>query len=235
MNIAQKIREKFLDNVNMASGMLRSWRGDPQAWEASIRRYEARERLQPVPVGAVVFTGSSSITFWVSMEQDMAPILAINRGFGGSRIGDVVHYADRIILPCCPRAVVLYAGTNDIAWPHPATPQQVFDGYQRFVQRVHAAQPEVSIYYVSICPAPSRWRYWPIVRETNRLIQAHAQTDPRLHFIDITCAFLGPDGWPDRRLFRNDRLHPNAKGYEKWTALLKPVLLKDLFPTNYEP
>ena len=63
MNFVQNLKEKFLDNYNMLSGVLRSMRGDPQAWEASIRRFEARERLLPAPADAILFTGSSSITF----------------------------------------------------------------------------------------------------------------------------------------------------------------------------
>ncbi len=229
MNVHPTIRERFLAGFNMASGMLRSWDGDPQAWEASIRRFEARERLQPSPSEAVLFTGSSSITFWSSLEGDMAPMPVLNRGFGGAKIADMVHYAERIVLPCRPCAVVLYVGTNDIAWPRPATPQQVFDGYKDFVQRIHAALPDLPIYFVSICPVPSRWRYCPLVKEANRLIEVYAQASPYLHYIDITTAFLGPDGQPDRRLFRSDRTHPTARGYEKWTAILKPVLLADLF------
>jgi lysophospholipase L1-like esterase len=229
MNLTQNIKEKFLDNLNMASGMLRSWSGDPQAWEASIRRFEARERLQPSAPNSILFTGSSSITFWSTLERDMAPIPAINRGFGGAKIADAVHFAERIVIPCHPRAVVLYVGTNDIAWPRPATPQQIFDGYKDFVQRLHATQPDLPVYYVSICPVPSRLRYWPLVKDTNCLIQAYTQTGPCLHYLDITAAFLDPDGRPDPQLFRRDRTHPNARGYEKWTAILKPVLLADLF------
>ena len=100
------VKEKFLDNFNMASGMLRSWRGDPQAWEASLRRFEAREHLQPSPAGAILFTGSSSITFWSTLAHDMAPMVVLNRGFGSSKIADVVHYAVRIVPPCHPNAVV---------------------------------------------------------------------------------------------------------------------------------
>lgn len=229
MNLTQKIKEKFLDNFNMASGMLRSWRGDPQAWEASIRRFEARERLLPSPADVILFTGSSSITFWSTLEQDMAPIPVLNRGFGGAKIADMVRYAERIVLPCHPCAVVLYAGTNDIAWPRPATAQQIFDGYLTFVKTVLLVLPGIPVYFVSITPTPLRWKLRPIVQETNRLIQAHTRTDPRLHFIDITGAFIGPEDRPDRRLFRRDRLHPNARGYEKWTALIKPVLLADLY------
>jgi lysophospholipase L1-like esterase len=230
MNLLTSLREKFIDNYNMLSGMLRSMRGDPEAWEASLRRFEARERLSPSPAGAILFTGSSSITFWSSLVQDMAPLPVLNRGFGGARMADVVHYAERIIRPCAPRAVVLFAGTNDIADPKPASAQQVFDGYLAFVHAVQAALPGTPIYYISITPTPLRWKYWPIVREANRLIQAHTKTDPLLRYVDITGVFLDPNGLPDRRLFRGDRLHPNARGYELWTALIKPVLLADFPP-----
>ena len=232
MNFAQTIREKFLDNYNMLSGMLRSMRGDPEAWEASLRRFEARERLSPAPANVILFTGSSSITLWASLAQDMAPLPVLNRGFGGSRMADVVHYAERIVRPCHPRAVLLFAGTNDIADPSPATAQQVFEGYLAFVAAVQAALPGTPLYYISITPTPLRWKYWPIVQDANRLIQAHTLSDPALHFIDIAGAFLGPDGLPDRRLFRGDRLHPNALGYQRWTALIKPVLLVDFPPVG---
>jgi lysophospholipase L1-like esterase len=230
VNFAQALREKFLDNYNMLSGILRSMRGDPQAWEASLRRFEARERLNPAPADVILFTGSSSITLWSSLVQDMAPLPVLNRGFGGSRMADVLYYAGQIVGACHPRAVVLFAGTNDIADPRPATAQQVFEGYQAFVSAIHARLPGTPIYYISITPTPLRWKYWPIIQEANRLIQAHTRTDPLLHYIDITATFLRPDGLPDRRLFRSDRLHPNARGYEKWTALVKPVLLADFPP-----
>ena len=217
-------KEQIVDGFNMIIGLLRSSRGDPDAWEASIRKFEFQDRAHPLRQGEIVFVGSSSFALWARMEQDMAPLPVLNRGFGGSRIRDVVHYADRIVLPHRPKAVVLYAGTNDISWPRPADAKQVFEGYLAFVRQINEALPETSIYYVSISPAPSRWRYWPIVQEANHLIQEHTQTDPRLHFIDLTSAILGPDGKPDRSLFRFDGLHPNRRGYARWTAVIKPVL-----------
>ena len=163
------------------------------------------------------------------MEHDLAPLPILNRGFGGARMQDVLHYVERIVLPYCPRAVVLFAGTNDIAPPKPATAQQVYEGYLEFVRCVHSKLSEIPIYYVAITPSPSRWEYWPIVQEANRLILQHTQSDPHLHFIDLTDHLLGSDGKPDRSLYRFDRLHPNQKGYAKWTAVIKPVLTADLF------
>jgi len=224
MNITQRINEGF----NMFSGMMRSFWNDPNAWEGSIRTFEAQDRRQPPPPGVIVFAGSSSFTFWDTLEKDMAPLAVLNRGFGGARMQDVVHYAERIVWPYHPRAVVLFAGTNDIAWPRPASAQVVYEGYLAFVQRVRARLPGVPIYFVGITPTPSRWKYWPIVQEANRLIREHTRSDPNLRFIDLTDHLLGQDGQPDRRLYRSDRLHPNAQGYVRWTAVIKPVLTADL-------
>ncbi len=228
MNLWQKIKKRLRDNFNIISGMIRSSRNDPDAWEASIRTFEEQDRRQPPEPDMIVFTGSSSFTLWSTMEQDLAPLPVLNRGFGGARMQDVVHYAGRVVLPYHPRAVVLFAGTNDIAWPKPATAQQVYEGYLAFVQCVQAGLHETPIYFVSITPTPSRWEFWHIAQEANRLIEEHTQSDPRLHFIDLTDQLLGPDGKPDRSLYRFDRLHPNPKGYLKWTAVIKPRLMADL-------
>jgi lysophospholipase L1-like esterase len=44
----------------------------------------------------------------------------------------------------------------------------------------------------------------------------------------MTGVVMGPDGKPDRSLYRFDRLHPNKKGYVRWTATIKPILLAEL-------
>ena len=102
--------------------------GDPSAWESTIQKFEARDRLKPPPSDVIVFTGSSSITFWSTLEQDMSSLPVINRGFGGSRLDDVVHYAPRLVVAYRPRAVVLFAGTNDLAGSEPKTAREVYDG-----------------------------------------------------------------------------------------------------------
>ncbi len=228
MDVWQKVTHGLSSGVEIISATVKSLSGDPAAWEGSIRKFEAQDRLNPPPEGVIVFTGSSSITFWDTLERDMAPLRVINRGFGGSKMDDVAHYADRIVIPYRPRAVVLFAGTNDIAGRKPKTVREVLAGYAAFVACVQAAVPDTPIYYLSITPTPSRWKHWPSVQEANRLIKARTETDPRLHFIDLTEAILGPDGRPRRELYRLDRLHPNRRGYAVWTAIIKPILRAEL-------
>lgn len=223
-----KLADWLTEGIDIFRMISSSTSDEPDAWEWIISRIEAHDRRCPPPTHPIVFTGSSSITFWKTLKQDMAPLVAINRGFGGSRIHQVAHYVPRIVVPYRPRAVVLFAGTNDIAGPKPKTAAEVLDGYQAFVKAVHAALPDIPIYYVSITPTPSRWKLWPTVQEANRLICEQTKTDPRLRFIDLTPAILGPDGKPDRSLFRIDRLHPNRNGYHVWTKIIKPRLIADL-------
>ena len=220
--------QRFSDGMDMFVSILKSARGDPDAWETSIKKFEAQDQIDPPKKDAIMFIGSSSFTFWSTLEQDMAPLPVINRGFGGARLPDVVHYMERIVLPYRPRAVVLFAGTNDISGSKPASAHQVYDGYLAFVQRVQETLPEAIIYFVAITPTLARWKYWSIAAEANRLIQEHTQSDPSLRFIDLTEHLLGADGKPDRSLYRIDRLHPNAKGYLKWTAVIKPRLEAEL-------
>jgi lysophospholipase L1-like esterase len=198
---------------------------DPAVWLPVIEAFEAGDRENPPPKQAVVFTGSSSIRFWRDLEQQMAPIPVIRRGYGGARMSDVVHYVDRMVIAYDPSAVVLFAGSNDLAGrSSDGTPEELLAGYVRFVEAVHASLPETPIYYLSITPTRMHWKRWPLVRETNELIEAHTFTDERLHFVDTTDLFLADDGKPDPKLFRFDRLHPNRRGYEAWASVIKPVL-----------
>jgi len=228
VNIWRRFKQWLTEGFGILSAIIKSQSGDPLAWESTIRKFEAHDQIQPPPANVIVFTGSSSITFWSTLERDMAPLPVVNRGFGGSHMHDVVYYAPRLVVAYRPRAVVLFAGTNDLAGLKPKTAAEVFDGYRAFVDVVHAALPAAPIYYISITPTPSRWKYWPIVQETNRLIGAYTKSQPLLHFIDLTAAILRSDGKPDRSLFRIDRLHPNKKGYAVWTSTIKPILLADL-------
>ena len=228
MNVFNRTASFFSTGVEMFFMGVHSLSKDPRAWEGDIRKFEKCDRIQPPPTHPVVFTGSSSFTLWATLEQEMAPLPALNRGFGGSKMADVLFYADRIVTRYQPRAVVLFAGTNDIAWPHAKTAQEVFEGYRAFVGCVHASLPETPIYYVSITPTPARWKLWPVAFDANCQIWEYTRTDPRLRFIDLTPHFLGRDGKPDKSLYRGDRLHPNQKGYRLWLEAIKPVLMADL-------
>ena len=109
-------------------------------WEAEIAGFEASDKTNLPPKGAVLFVGSSSIRLWKTLAKDFAGYEVINRGFGGSQLADSVVLADRIVIAYAPKMVLLYAGDNDIAAGK--TPEQVFSDFKRFVEKVHSELPK---------------------------------------------------------------------------------------------
>jgi lysophospholipase L1-like esterase len=197
----------------------------PDFWEPAIARYEEADRERPPEWGAIVFTGSSSIRMWKSLAQDMQPLRVLNRGFGGSHIAHVNHFASRIVLPYHPSAVVLYAGDNDLSAGSDKTPASVLADFERFVTIVHGGAPRARIYFIAIKPSRQRWDRWPVMREANALIAAFALERANVEFVDIAAPMLGDAGPPAAKLFLADGLHLSAEGYALWTAALKPLLL----------
>jgi len=192
----------------------------------SIEDYEASDAESPPVPGSIVFIGSSSILLWDTLAEDMAPMPVLNRGFGGSVIAHVTHFADRIVLPYQPSAIVLYAGDNDIAFGLSA--DCTFRDFEAFVEHVRKAAPDTPIYYISIKPSPARWGLWEDMKRANRLIEARTKTDPAIDFIDVSEAMLDEQGEPIGELFLEDGLHMNAAGYDLWTSIVRPRLAADI-------
>ncbi len=205
---------------------------NPARWEASIKAFEESDKRSMPGPGGIVFVGSSTFTFWITIEEDMAPLPAIRRGFGGSTIHDSVVYASRIVIPYQPCMVVLYAGDNDIAFKDGCKiegnyAQECMDDFSKFVATIHGSLPGSHVYFVSIKPSLARWDLWPVMHEANDLIRDLCTRDERLHFIDTVPVMLGSDGKPRQSLFNDDGLHINEDGYALWTSVIKPVLSAD--------
>lgn len=191
-------------------------------FESEIRAFEDSDRVNPPRPGGIVFVGSSSIRMWPDLRADFPGRNVIQRGFGGSRLDEVVHYAPRIVLPYRPTLIVLYAGENDLV--ESRTPEQVFDAYKNFVKLVRDAFPQARIAFVSIKPSPSRWELVDEMRATNDKIRGYAATHAGLSFVDVFPMMIGPTGRPRSELFVSDSLHMNHNGYAIWRGALLPIV-----------
>src|SRR6476659_6230466 len=83
-------------------------------WEKDVAAIEKRLQDAPPKPGGVVFAGSSSIRLW-DLKKSFPEKEYVNVGFGGSEVRDSTHFAPRLITSYKPKAVVFYAGDNDIA------------------------------------------------------------------------------------------------------------------------
>jgi len=199
---------------------------NPEFFAADIAKFATADRDHPPPAHPIVFVGSSSIRLWDTLQHDMAPLPVLNRGFGGARLSSVVHFVDRVATQYRPRAVVLYAGDNDLEGG--SSPDDVVREFKSFVSQVESALPEVPIYYLSMKPTRRYWSNWPQYLQANAQIAAICAHDPRLGYIDVATPLLALGQPPPRELYGFDQMHLTAKGYAIWTDIIRPRLQKDL-------
>jgi lysophospholipase L1-like esterase len=190
-------------------------------WEKSIAAFEKQDQTTPPPKNAVLFVGSSSIVKW-NLKKHFPGLDAINRGFGGSEMADSAHFAPRIVFKYKPRLIVVYAGDNDIAAGQ--SPEKVRDDFRDFVRVVRTELKDTPIIYLSIKPSVKRRALWDKMHRANRLVEEVCARDASLTYLDVGKLLLDKDGKPRPELFARDGLHLSEKGYDLWTARLKPLL-----------
>lgn len=195
---------------------------DSLQFEPDIAAFERVDSVVRRMPGSVLFVGSSSIRLWESLGDDFPGVAVINRGFGGSRVRDSTYYADRIVTPYQPRAIVFYAGDNDLQ--EGRTPRQVRDDFVAFVERVRETLPQVPIAFIAIKPSPSRVALLPQVREANALVREYAAKEEGIDFLDVYLPMLDGKGQPREELFLDDHLHMNRSGYAIWVGVVRPWL-----------
>jgi lysophospholipase L1-like esterase len=201
---------------------------DPLVWEKQIRAFEKTERKRPATKRAVVFAGSSTVRLWGSLARDMAPLPTVQRGFGGAKVNDLIHYMDRLIAPHDPAMVVLYIGSNDLldfGGNRPKSLEEMRGLYDTLLSRLHDRLPDTVIVILATFPSPLNARRAAQIKAVNEYIRQAAADRPWLEFVDANSALMTPSGNPDRSLFRFDRTHLNKTGYARWTQILRPKLL----------
>ena len=216
--------------VSLYFAIAKSKSEDPLVWEDAIEVLEKKLVANPAKEDSILFIGSSSIRFWDSIAEDMKPFDVVQRGFGGAKFLDVVHYADRLLdIGVNPSAIVLFVGTNDI---HPGAvkePTLLLQRYQEFLDVVRSAHANVPVYYIAITPSEMRWEVWNVAQQTNQLITEYSASQENLFVIDTSSRLLGSDGQPNTNMYRFDGLHLNKAGYAQWTEVILSRLLADLW------
>lgn len=216
-----RIASSFLGLVGLFA-MARAESPPVNQFEKEIAAYEAADKNNPPPQGAIVFTGASGIRLWKTLAQDFPGLTVINRGFGGSQLSDSVLFAERIVIPYHPKAVVIQAGGNDINAGK--TPEQVLADVQAWVTKVRAALPEVRLIYLGQEPSPARWAQSEKQQQANQLVRDYIGKGKNMAFVDIWAPCLGADGEPRPELYVADKLHPSAEQYQIRARLIRPAL-----------
>lgn len=215
---------RFRKHLLLALG-LGCWLGllaAPADWAEAIAHFATADAAQPPSPGGIVFVGSSSIRLWATLAEDFPGLGVVNRGFGGSELGDTLFHADRLIIAHRPRLVVVYAGENDLQAGK--APEAVAADFRALHARLRAALPELRLLYLSIKLSPARAAIAPAVLRANALLAAACTDLPGCTFVDVSATLLDADGAPRAEFFREDRLHLTPAGYAAWVATLRPHL-----------
>lgn len=200
----------------------------PDKWKKAIAKILKRHKT--TQQGRVLFIGSSSIRMWTSLQKDMKKLSVINQGFGGSTVNDSLYYADQLIIPYAPKAIVFYAGTNDIAFGY--SPGMVYSRTKEFFKYIHNRLPDTEIYYIAQTRQPKRARFWNKMQKLNAKVKAYAGKDPLVTYIDTTSTVSNISKSKRSQYFLRDGLHFNKKGYKAWSAKIRQVLYRELLQSK---
>lgn len=171
----------------------------------------------------IVFTGSSSVRFWKSLQQSFPDLQIINTGFGGSQASDLLLFLDELVLAYNPKKVFIYEGDNDL-WAK-KRPKQIIGTTSEIIKRIRTKRPSTQIVLISAKPSISRWKIRRKYIRLNRKMERLTKQDPLLEFVDVWYPML--EGRKLKNdIFMEDGLHMNQQGYDLWYTATKDLVNK---------
>jgi len=191
-------------------------------FETNVLAYEAVDKTNPPPKGAILLAGDSQFFRWKTLAEDLPGYTVINRGIDSFQMSDLLYFTDQLVLPYKPRLIVLNVGGNDVHNGRSA--DAILVDFKAFVAKVRAALPGVPIAFTSTTPGPGRWAEAEQRKETNQTLKRYIEGQPGLLYIDLWDAMLTPDGKPRQDLWVVDGVHPNHEGYLLRVKIMRPVL-----------
>jgi lysophospholipase L1-like esterase len=195
----------------------------PSWFDQEVDALERRTRSRHGEENLVLFYGSSSFTLWHDLEAHFPAYNVVNHGFGGSTLADCVEYFDRLVAALRPKALVVYAGDNDLG--DGGRPEAVLDRLRRIIRRKRETLGETPMAYVSIKISPARFSIMHAIAYTNAIIArdlADAGSDVR--FLDVTRCMVGRGIEPLLGYYTEDPLHMNREGYRLFGKAISDYL-----------
>jgi lysophospholipase L1-like esterase len=202
-----------LDNARMKA-QLQDWAG--------LGRYRGADAALTAPV-KVVFYGDSITDAWEYNGGSFFPGRPyVNRGISGQTTPQMVVRFWQDVVDLHPEAVVILAGTNDIAGnTGPSTPEMIEDNFKSMAEIAKANG--IRVILASVTPvAKYPWR--PEIADVpakiaviNAWLKDYCAQE-KLTYLDYWTAMAGPDGGMKPGISK-DGVHPNAAGY----AIMQPM------------
>lgn len=174
---------------------------------------------------ALWFVGSSSIYRWTSLDRDMAPWIAHNRGINSATYADILpRFAHIDAADGRPRAIILYVGENDIATGVPV--RTVIRQLAAFLDLRRQKFGDLPVLILSMKPSPGRAVNLPDQRLFNAAAALLIPHMPATYYADVTSPLLENGKFGDN--YQPDGVHMNAQGYRIWAGIVRHRLTQIL-------
>ena len=199
---------------------------DPARFASAIAEFQVADAANPPPKGAIVCTGSSSMRMWhPRIKDDLPGLTLLPRGFGGSHYTDLIYHLEALVFKYQPRALLLYEGDNDANYGK--TPERIFQDFKFLAEQCRKQFPDLRLYIIGAKPSIARWAIAEQMQRSNAMIHDYCRANLGFTYIDVWSLLLDANGHPRPELFMEDKLHLNSAGYDRWTAAIAPVLLRN--------
>lgn len=202
-----------------------------------LKRYEAANAaLPPVAAGEnrVVFFGDSITDNWGRWPGTESTFFTgkpyVNRGISGQTTPQMVVRFRQDVIDLHPAAVVILAGTNDVAGnTGPMTPEMTEDNFRSMADLAKANG--IRVILASITPAADYpWKRGmeptPKIRALNAWLKDYCERHSYT-YLDYYSAMTDADGGMKPGI-SIDGVHPNEKGYAVMEPLAQAAIDKTL-------
>jgi lysophospholipase L1-like esterase len=202
-------------------GPATTWTELPKIW---AERHAEWAQTADKNKGAVVFLGDSITQGWHSLANAFPNLKVVNRGIGGDTTRGVLYRLKADVLNLDPKAIVLLIGINDVGLG--AKPEDVADNIETILQEIKKINPNLPVIVCQIMPSGEKQqRRAGTIEKINALVAAAIKNDPQFTLCDTWSIYANKDGDCPKDEFP-DLIHPNAAGYAKWAAALKPIFAR---------
>ena len=204
-----------------------NWKLDNSNYETKAVKYETKAVEEESY--HVMLAGSSSIEFWESSKEDLAPIVSYNHGIGGTTVeqwSDCLN--QRLVYPYKPKMVVYYVGINNVINSQDKA-DTITTKLTKLFDDTHAALPNTKVQYILMNLIPNYTKFFDVINAVNAsVVEYQKGKESWLTLINPGEALIKENGEPNAAFFRTDGLHLSYYGYVVWGGIIKESIVDGL-------
>lgn len=208
-------------------------KGSAQDW-ANLKHFQESNNKIGAPTtneDRVVFMGNSITIGWLNSRPEFFKEKPyINRGISGQTTPQMLLRFRQDVIDLKPAAVVILAGTNDIAGnTGPSTLEMISDNIKGMAELAHANGIEVIL--SSTLPAydyPWKPGMEPAnkIIALNKMIKTYAEANNHIYLDYFSAMVDDRNGLPKK--YAEDEVHPTTEGYKVMEPLVEQAISKAL-------